>query len=180
MNENFTIQTNHLKEQFTMAQAKVEDTENVLSLLEETAEWFKDNGSTQWNGLLEGVDSHRTEEAIGRGDVFVCQVGTEIAGMVMLLQKPSEWDLNLWGLQEEQSNAAIYLHRLAIRRKYAKHQLGEEILNWCKQSIHFEGKDKIRLDCLASNEFLNAFYRRTGYTYVGEKDGYSLYEQVIE
>ena len=180
MNEKFTMQTNHLKEQFKMAQAKVEDTGNILSLLIEMAEWFKDNGSTQWNGLLQGIDSHRTEEAILRGDVFICKAEEEIAGMVMLLQKPSEWDKNLWALQEEQPNEAIYLHRLAIRRKYAKHQLGEEILNWCKGSIRFEGKDKIRLDCLASNEFLNAFYRRTGYTYVGEKEDYSLYEQVIE
>ena len=180
MNENFTIQKTNLKGQFTMAQAKVGDTENVLSLLVEMAEWFKDNGSTQWNGLLQGIDSHRTEEAIQRGDVFVCKMEAEIAGMVMLLQKPSVWDQNLWGLQEEQPNTAIYLHRLAIRRKYAKHQLGAEILNWCKQSIHFEEKDKIRLDCLANNEFLNAYYRRKGYTYVGEKEGYSLYEQVIE
>lgn len=180
MNENFTLQKNQLKGQFTMVQAKIVDTEDVLSLLVETAGWFKDNGSTQWNGLLKGIDSHRADEAVQRGDVFVCKIDGEIAGMVMLLQKPSEWDRNLWVLHEEDPNEAIYLHRLAIRRKYAKHQLGEEILNWCKESIRFKGKDKIRLDCLASNEFLNAFYRRTGYTYVGEKEGYSLYEQTIE
>lgn len=171
LNENFTIHTKHIKAQFTMAQAKEEDTENVLSLLVETAQWFKDNGSTQWNALLQGIDSHGTAGAVQRGDVFICKDETEIAGMVMLLQKPSKWDQNLWALQEEQPNTAIYLHRLAISRKYAKHQLGEAILNWCKESIHFKGKDKIRLDCVASNEFLNAFYRRTGYTYVGEKRG---------
>ena len=41
LNENFTIHTKHIKAQFTMAQAKEEDTENVLSLLVETAQWFK-------------------------------------------------------------------------------------------------------------------------------------------
>lgn len=180
MNEDFTMQRDHLKAQFTMAQAQVEDTEDVLSLLMETAEWFKDNGSTQWSGLLNGIDAHRTEEAVGRGDVFICKVEAEVVGMVMLLQRPSAWDRNLWNLHEEQSNEAVYLHRLATRRKYANQQLGEEILNWCKDSIRFQGKDKIRLDCLADNEFLNAFYQRGGYTYIGENEGYSLYEQFIE
>lgn len=180
MKQNFTMQTDQLKAQFTVAQAKVEDTENILSLLLETAKWFQENGSTQWNGLLHGVDSHQTADAIQRGDVFICKDQEEVAGMVMLLPNPSEWDRNLWALKEDFTNDAIYLHRLAISRKYAQHQLGEAILNWCQQSIRFEGKAKIRLDCVADNEFLNAYYRRAGYTYVGEEEGYSLFEYVIE
>lgn len=179
MKTQFDMQENQLKDGFMMEQARVEDTEQVLSLLVETAQWFKERGSTQWYALLEGVDSHRTAEAVQRGDVFVCKVADEVVGMVMLLQQPSEWDRDLWALQEDAANDAIYLHRLAIRRKYANEHLGEAILTWCQQSIRFEGKKKIRLDCVADNAFLNAFYRRKGYTYIGERAGYSMFELML-
>lgn len=175
-----TLQTNQLKGPFTMRQAQVEDTEEVLSMLVETAEWFQRNGSTQWQDLLKGIDSHRTAEAIEGGDVFVCKAEGDLAGMIILLEKPSEWDRKLWGLEENEQSDAIYLHRLVVRRKYAKHQLGQAILNWCKQSIHFDGKSKIRLDCLADNAFLRGYYPSLGYSFVGEKGGYALYELQLD
>lgn len=165
---------------FTMEQATTADTEAILSLLVKTAKWFQKNGSTQWSGLLEGVDTHRTAERIAEGDVFVRRQDGEIAGTVMLLQNPSEWDRTLWeayGLP----NDVIYLHRIAINRDFSNKGLGANILNWAYETIHFEGKKKIRLDCIAENEFLNAFYKKAGFTYIGEYDGYSLYEiEIVE
>lgn len=165
-----------IQEQFMMSLATVKDTTRVLHLLTETAKWFQQNGSTQWSDLLKGIDAHNTTGAIQRGDVFICTKEEELAGMVMLLQTPSEWDCRLWELTDEAPNDAIYLHRLAINRKYAHYKLGQSIVNWCKNDIQFEGKKKVRLDCVAHNEFLNAFYQKIGFTYVGEKAGYSLYE----
>lgn len=159
-----------------MKQATKSEAAEIIQLLVDTAKWFQDNGSSQWAPLLKGFDSHHTEEAIQRGDVFVCKKEEDLAGMVMLLQNPSEWDIGLWGNLAIENDDALYLHRLTINRAYADDQLGSEILNWCQQSIRFENKNRIRLDCLAENEFLNAFYRRAGYTYFGEKDGYSLFE----
>lgn len=180
MNNQFTIEKTNLKDSFIMKQATQSDTKEILTLLVDTAKWFKEKGSSQWEGLLQGIDSHRTTEAIQRGDVFVCKKGKDIAGMVMLLQSPSEWDIGLWGDSAVQQNDSLYLHRLAINRKYADHQLGREILTWCQQSIRFENRLRIRLDCVAENAFLNQFYRSAGYTYLGEKDGYSLFELVLD
>lgn len=178
MDKTTKLLNNHLKDSFTMHQATEKDREHILTLLTETANWFKSKGSSQWSGLLDGIDTHNTANAIERGDVFVCKNNSTIAGMVMLLQTPSEWDRNLWKLQDE-DNTSLYLHRLAINRKYANENLGQSILNWCKTSIQFKGKDKIRLDCIANNEFLNDFYQRAGFTYMGENEGYSLYETGI-
>ncbi|AOV07797.1 GNAT family N-acetyltransferase [Sporosarcina ureilytica] len=177
MTQTFTISNQNINSQFTMVQAEVEHTAEILALLVETAKWLRSKGSTQWNALLDGVDSHNTEDAIERGDVFICKDGEKIAGMVMLLKQPSKWDSELWGPKAHHNDGAIYLHRLAIRREYANCKLGESILNWCYGSISFEGKEIIRLDCVANNEHLNRFYRQNGYTYLGEKNGYSLYER---
>lgn len=98
----------------------------------------------------------------------------------MLFQEPSAWDKDLWNLTEEEPNQSVYLHRLAINRDFSKHQLGSELLHWCQEGIRFPGIDKIRLDCIADNLFLNRFYQENGFTYVGEKGGYSLYEYMYQ
>lgn len=146
-------------------QAKIEDTEAVMQLLVQTAEWLRSKGSKQWNGLLHGEDSHQTQEAVKRGEVYLFMQGSMLAGMVMLMQQESAWDRGLWG--EEGHESSVYLHRLNINREAAGKGLGEAIVRWADAGIHFPGKDRIRLDCIASNEKLNSFYLRCGYEFKG-------------
>lgn len=161
-------------------QAKPEDTEAVLQLLIQTAEWLKSKGSTQWSGLLKGEDSHQTPEAIKRGEVYLFRQGNRLAGMVMLMQQASAWDRELWG--EEGHEQSIYLHRLNINREVAGKNLGEAIVDWAGSGIHFEGKDRIRLDCIANNPKLNAFYLSCGYEHKGLSSNamgeFNLYEKL--
>lgn len=149
----------------TSAQAVPDDIPQVTELLVGVAKWLQSRGSTQWQGLLYGDDSHQTAEAIRRGNVFLFKNGGEVAGMVMLLREPSEWDRELWG--DEGHESSIYLHRLAINRAYSGQGLGEAILGWAESGIRFPGKERIRLDCIASNPVLNSFYRKMGYAYAG-------------
>lgn len=163
--------------------AAQEDAEEIMRLLLRTAEWFRGRGSTQWQGLLYGEDSHRTVDAIARGDVYAFRKGdaADIAGIVMLLREPSHWDRSLWG--EEGHEGAIYLHRLAVERAYAGEGLGERIMRWVESEVRLPGKDRVRLDCLAGNPVLNDFYRRLGYRYAGSGEiangSYSKYEKPL-
>ncbi|WP_337101191.1 GNAT family N-acetyltransferase [Paenibacillus sp. YIM B09110] len=165
---------------FTIGQAKQEDTEEILALLMETAKWLQSKGSTQWSALLSGEDSHDTAGAIRRGDVFLAKAGETAAGIVILMREPSEWDLRLWGDAASSYDRSIYLHRLAISRSYAKSGLGEAILQWSNSGILFEGKDVVRLDCIADNPTLNDLYSRNGYVKKGLTDGFNLYEKPVE
>ena len=67
--------------------------------------------------------------------------------MVILMRKPSPWDVKLWGNKAHVEDKAIYLHRLAIRRKYARTGLGKSILDWSTRGIQFKDKSLVRLDC---------------------------------
>ncbi|WP_145412617.1 N-acetyltransferase [Paenibacillus xylanexedens] len=180
MTHTFTIHSQYINDGFQAVQAQPEDTEEVLSLLAETASWLKSKGSSQWNALLQGEDSHDTPSAIRRGDVFVFKKEAQIAGMVILMQKPSPWDLKLWGDQAHAEDGAIYLHRLAIRRKYARTGLGKSILEWSSRGIQFENKSLVRLDCGADNVTLNTFYAGNGFRYAGKHDGFSIYEKPVK
>ncbi|CAI6027626.1 hypothetical protein PAECIP112173_00506 [Paenibacillus sp. JJ-100] len=180
MKHPFTIRKRYINDGYEAVQAQSGDTEEVLSLLVESASWLKSQGSSQWSALLQGEDSHNTPAAIQRGDVFVFKKEAKIAGMVILMQKPSPWDVKLWGDQAHDEDQALYLHRLAIRRAYARTGLGKSILQWSINGIQFKNKSLVRLDCGADNATLNAFYAANGFAYAGLQHGYCLYEKSVE
>ncbi|MBD3918502.1 GNAT family N-acetyltransferase [Paenibacillus sp. PR3] len=167
----------HVVNQIVAIQSTADDAPAIMELLLQTALWLKSKGSTQWNGLLRGEDHHNTQECARRGDVYLFKDGEALAGIVTLLRSPSAWDIALWG--EEGHDQAVYLHRLAINRAYGGLNLGDAILQWVHSSIRFDGKDRIRLDCIDSNPLLDKFYRSAGYSYQGHSDsGFFLFERL--
>lgn len=167
----------------SVVRAEPEDTTEIMRLLVNTAEWLLSKGSTQWNGLLRGEDSHNTPEAINRGDVYIFKQDRRIAGMVMLLTEPSPWDRELWG-EQGLDGTAVYLHRLAIDRKFAGQDVGKQIMTWAEDAVPTRlGKRLIRLDCQTGIRKLNDFYSGLGYSYVGESvnasGSFSKYEKKV-
>lgn len=172
------IINDRLADSIIASKAEEADTPGVQALLLQTAKWLRSKGSTQWNALLRGEDTHNTADSILSGDVYLFKEGGELAGMVTLLRAASAWDKTLWGGVGHEGT--IYLHRLAINRAYGGRGLGASILRWVDHGIRFDGARRIRLDCIASNERLNSFYRAAGYTYRGTSDtGYCLYEKNV-
>ncbi|HIW31152.1 MAG TPA: GNAT family N-acetyltransferase [Candidatus Paenibacillus intestinavium] len=168
-------------EDFHAFQATAEDMNVIRDLIVHTVNWLKSMGSTQWNSLPNEQDDHYLANAIANGEVIVFRkTGTDaLAGSVILQQHPGDWDRKLWGAIAASKNDAIYLHRLIVNREYSSRELGSHILSWIDQSIQFTGRDRIKLDCIAHNEKLNAFYMRCGFTYMGETDGFIIYEKLL-
>ncbi|WP_068613434.1 GNAT family N-acetyltransferase [Paenibacillus tuaregi] len=173
--------------------AEIGDAEAVQGLMLATARWLHSKGSTQWGGLLKGHDDHNVPAAIDRGEVilFRNREDGKLAGMVLLQQQPSAWDRELWELGPEAAEdynnpdhqgdpgTSIYLHRLMVNRSYAGTGLGRSILAWVETGAAYDGKDRIRLDCIAHNESLNLFYPSCGYTYVGGNGMFNTYEKML-
>ncbi|MFD7521827.1 GNAT family N-acetyltransferase [Paenibacillus chitinolyticus] len=160
--------------------AGTEQYPQIERLMVETAKWLRSKGSTQWSGLLSGSDDHDMAGALEREEVVVFKAaeGTLLA-CAILQQEAEDWDRKLWGLAPGETGTSIYLHRLAINRGHAGRNLGKTVMEWIRQEMSFPGKDRIRLDCIGSNETLNTFYKTCGYTYIGESDGFSLYENML-
>ncbi|MCQ6560069.1 GNAT family N-acetyltransferase [Paenibacillus mendelii] len=177
MNE-YRIINDRVNQEARASQAKPEDAAAILELLIQTAKWLRSKGSHQWSGLLEGRDNHDTTGSISRGNVFMCKHGEFLAGIMILLPEPSEWDRRLWG--DEGHEGAIYLHRLAISRDHAGKSLGQDMMRWAEEGIRFQGKDRIRLDCIADNPVLNDFYSRIGYEFKGQAPGgFNRFEKLL-
>ncbi|REK75586.1 GNAT family N-acetyltransferase [Paenibacillus paeoniae] len=155
------------------------DESHICELMLSVASWLRSKGSGQWGKLLDGHDDHDLNGAIKRGEVvlFIADDVQDLAGAIILQQQPSEWDRRLWGM--ELKDTAVYLHRLTVNRRYAGQGLGKDIMDWVESGMGYANKDRIRLDCFASSDKLNAFYTECGYAYRGETNGYSLYEKML-
>lgn len=178
--KNFQIVHPTVNAEVSAFHAGSDNHEQIHELVMQTARWLHSKGSSQWGGLLRGEDSHDLAGAISRGDVIMFRQSgiPDLAGS-LILQQPSDWDRNLWGLDESNPGTALYLHRLVINRHCAGNGLGSDMMKWIEKGILFSGIDRIRLDCIADNEALDRFYKQCGYTYMGEKDGFSIFEKML-
>lgn len=174
----FTMKQEYANDRIRVVQAAPSHAQDVMNLLISVARWLQSKGSTQWSGLLHGNDHHNVTGHIDKGELFMFKDGDALAGIVLLMQVPGEWDHGLWGPDGHES--VVYLHRLAINRDYAGTGLGADIMRWAEQGVSFPGKDRIRLDCIADNETLNKFYSGMGYTFKGTSPtGFCLYEKYL-
>jgi GNAT superfamily N-acetyltransferase len=58
---------------------------------------------------------------------------------------------------------AAYVHRLAVRRRYAGRGLSAELLRWAADRTHALGRRVLRLDFEASRQPLREIYERFGF-----------------
>jgi len=129
--------------------------DDVLAVLDEAAAWLQGRQVAQWPPRFE---PSWVEGAIGRGETWLVRVGETISGTVTLDQADPVWD----GLP----GRALYVHRMAVRRPAAG--LGSAILGWAADVARERGRAALRLDCVASNGRLRAYYEAAGFVPCGD------------
>ncbi|WP_181429482.1 GNAT family N-acetyltransferase [Enterococcus plantarum] len=149
-----------------LKQVTIEETQIAMSVLKESAEWLKEQGSNQWSEVLQGEDKHGLEEAVTKGEVyFFYNSKNQLIGMAAAWKTPTEWDKLLWkdfGFHQ----SACYIHRVIIRPTYRGKAYGEELLSALKRKF-LDEVSELRLDCLGSNQKLIQFYQENGFVNIG-------------
>lgn len=168
-------------EGYELHQAVPEEKELIEGILKQAALFIKSKGSKQWNGILEpekGKDNHDTAGAIKRGEVYFATINEEPAGMFLLWDHQSEWDRTLWS--PNSSHDYMYLHRLAIMRKYAGQGISQRLIQSAIETAQYREKKAVRLDCIATKEYLNLLYQSAGFKLVGKKENHDAGEQIAD
>ena len=130
--------------------------DEVLAVLDEAAAWLQVRGVEQWPARFE---RSWAEGAVRRGETWLALAGGTVSGTVTLDQADSVWD-------DLPAAAALYVHRMAVRRPAAG--LGAVILGWAAGRARQQGREALRLDCVASNGRLRAYYEAAGFTHRGD------------
>ncbi|WP_328907505.1 GNAT family N-acetyltransferase [Streptomyces sp. NBC_00234] len=139
------------------------DLTTLVRLRDDAARWMLAQGITgQWQpGEL---DEDHFRRIMAGGEVWLAEADGHVAGALELW-----WaDEDAWGPQPP---VASYVHRLMVDRDRARPGTGRMLLRAAERRVAEAGRTCVRLDCLAGNARLNAYYVDIGYNVVGHKKG---------
>jgi GNAT superfamily N-acetyltransferase len=143
-------------------QAGVEDLDAVSSVLHEAAQWLEQRGMALWRDSELAPD--RIREEVEAGLFHVAEADGIIGGVIMFqLEDPEFWPDAVPG-------EAAYLHRLAVRRRFAGGQVSSLLLDWSREKTQRLGRKYLRMDTETPRFKLREMYERYGFQYHSERD----------
>jgi GNAT superfamily N-acetyltransferase len=142
-------------------QATTPDLEIVSSILLEAAQWLNDTGKPMWRD--DEIVSERILSDVTAGIFFLAESDGEPVGTVKFqLEDPKFWP-------DVYRHNATYIHRLAVRRKFAGGDVSSAILLWAVERARSLGRRYLRLDCEASRPRLRAVYEDFGFIHHSDR-----------
>jgi GNAT superfamily N-acetyltransferase len=142
-------------------QATPQDAEAVADILKEAARWLEQAGMPLWReGELELA---RIARDVNAELFFLAEYSGGSAGTMKFQLE----DSILW--PEARLQDAAYIHRLAVRRRFAGTGLSTALLRWAVDRTQTLGRRYLRLDCDASRPRLRAIYERFGFRYHSDR-----------
>jgi GNAT superfamily N-acetyltransferase len=154
--------------------AEPEEIDHVLGLINEAARWLLARGIRQWP-VDPDLPRGTVARQLRRRECYLAWDGDQPVGTFSLQTS----DRPMWGAQADD---ALYLHGLAVRRTHRG--LGRHLLAWAEQAAAAAGQSYLRLDCMAENPQLRAYYEQAGYRHRGDVEGSglsaSLYEKAVD
>lgn len=173
-----TITKNDSSYQITPRWATPDDYPSVWNLLLQKAKAFKEEGSSQWSALLDGVDSHNTKYRITNNEVMVYEYNNKIIGAVILIQDQSTWDIELWG-KDNANTKVFYIHRLMVSNEFNGMNCGSHMLKHIECIAENLYISLLRLDYLNSNKFLKQFYTINGFTVIKKHQYFTTMQKAV-
>ncbi|MFZ5817931.1 MAG: GNAT family N-acetyltransferase [Bacillota bacterium] len=152
-----------------IAPATLEEIPAVLALFDESVAWLAEKGLTgQWGTTPFSQLPRMRERLVGwveRRTLFVARLAGEVVGVLSVGPEVPPYAVAEW---EARPATAYYLEAFTTRRRVEGKGLGGALLRWAEGYTGAHGIDWLRLDCWADNPGLVGYYRRQGYTPVGE------------
>jgi ribosomal protein S18 acetylase RimI-like enzyme len=142
---------------------KVAEAGLVHDILLENGRWMHSNGIEQWpTEWLESIAGD-IAKSVGDEKFWCCTIKNEIAAVAEVKTDPEA----LWGFDAQSS---AYVHKLAIRRKFASEGVGAALLRSTIENAFSDGLSFVRLDCVASNRRLRNYYEDLGFRYISTEN----------
>lgn len=133
----------------------------IAGLLEEAEAWLRQRGIPMWSP--EELSPRALARAVAAGMHFVAEVDGEFAGTLRFqLRDPEFWP-------DLADGDGAFVHRLAVRRRFAGKGVGEALLDWAAHRAADLGREYLRLDCDSDRPRLRAFYERNGFRHHSDR-----------
>jgi GNAT superfamily N-acetyltransferase len=141
----------------SIRQATLQDIDVVSDILREAAAWLEQRGMPLWRQDELQLNSISAE--VRSGLFFLAESDGGPAGTI----KYQLEDKLFWPDVPQDDSA--FIHRLAVRRRFAGGEVSSALLLWAIARTHTLGRRYLRLDCIASRPRLQALYERIGFRF---------------
>jgi ribosomal protein S18 acetylase RimI-like enzyme len=148
-----------------ITRATPDDLDTLVAFRDQAAAWLASKGIDQWREpwptedlMVEGMLAN-----IEAGETFIVWDDDDTPAATITINrfaKPELWT------PEEAAEPALYAHKVTVDRAYGGHGLGAELLDWAGTRAADEGADWLRVDVWTTNERLQHYYLKQGFTYV--------------
>jgi GNAT superfamily N-acetyltransferase len=145
----------------SIRQAAVQDIDVVSDILREAAAWLEQSGMLLWR--QDELQPNNIAADVHSGLFFLAECDGEAAGTVRF-----QLEDKLFWPDVPQGDSA-FIHRLAVRRRYAGGEISSALILWAIGRTHALGRRYLRLDCEASRSRLRAIYERMGFRFHSNK-----------
>lgn len=165
------MHSNTLLHPLTLRRAEPADLQGVLALLAVTAEWLYRKGVRQWP--RGGFGPERIEPLIEERVLYILDDDlaflTGDAVPVATIALDGHADPEFW-TGDDEPDAGLYVHKLAVSRTWAGAGLGDTLLDWAGTAVAAAGLRWLRLDCAKDNPGLQDYYRGRGFRHLRTVD----------
>ena len=145
----------------SIRQAAPSDTKVVIEVLCEAARWLEQKGLALWRDE-ELLPMHVSAD-VDAGLFFMAESDGEVAGVVRFQLA----DEQFW--PDVQQTESAFLHRLAVRRRFAGGEISSALLRWAIERTRSLDRKYLRLDCEASRPKLRRIYERFGFVHHSDR-----------
>jgi GNAT superfamily N-acetyltransferase len=142
-------------------QATLEDLSTVTEILAEAALWLEQKNMLLWQ--QEHICAAAVREDIELGLFYIAFCEGCAAGVVKF--QTEDW---VFWSDISQTDSA-FLHRLAVRRRFAGGVVSTQIFQWAVRYSRELGKHFLRLDCVADRPRLRLIYENFGFRHHSDR-----------
>jgi GNAT superfamily N-acetyltransferase len=137
-------------------QAQPLDSAAVFEILHEVSAWLDAGGMPMW--VRDELARETIEADVRSGACYVAAVDGVVAGTIKFQLTDTEFWPDL-----PAAHGSAFVHRLAVRRAFAKQGVSTALLAWAADRARSLGRTGLRLDCDAHRPGLRALYERFGF-----------------
>ena len=131
------------------------DASIVVSVLQEAARWLAADGRALWSA--EEIGPERVAKEVDAGVFHIAREG----GLIVGVMKFELEDAHFW--PEVLPGTSAYVHKLAVRRAWAKKGVSWRLLSYARNRAQHLGRARLRLDCVADRQGLRNLYEDFGF-----------------
>ncbi|WP_052460444.1 GNAT family N-acetyltransferase [Microbacterium gorillae] len=139
---------------WTIRRARTTELDTVRGILDDAAAWLRGREVRQWP---DHFNAESLSPAIEADETWLAFHAGRALATVTVDDADPAWS--------DRPGSALYLHRLAVRTHGLG--LGRRLIDWAFGRARAEGREALRLDCVASNDALCAYYERFGFAECG-------------